>query len=151
MKYVIITLIALFSLGLGAFGVLTLAPTQPVVIEKPVSPDEVTYTGQEVLAELQKYRESKGLPPFELSFTLCNGISERWTNYMDTDSHQGLDEFVEKHMPGMTVGEALTPGRTPQEAVQNLVGSPSHELALRSYSDICVYTHKGHSVLLLSN
>lgn len=151
MKYILITLALLFTFGLGGFAVLRVIPDQPVVVQQEVSPEDVKYTGQEVLAELQKYRAKNNLPPFELSFKLCNNISARWASYMKNDSHEGLDDFVDKNMPGMTVGEALTPGRTPEEAVQNLADSPSHDLALKSYSDICVYTSEGHSVLLMSN
>lgn len=150
-KYVIITLVLLFTFGLGGITVFSILPDQPVVVQEEVSPEDVNYTGQEVLAELQKYRAKNNLPPFKLSFDLCNNISERWTNYVEKNSHEGLDDFVDRNMSGMIVGEALTPGRTPQEAVQNLADSPSHDLALKKYSDICVYTAKGHSVLLMSN
>lgn len=136
--------------GVLVRGAYNLGQTSSLTEVKEISPEDVTYTGEEVLAELQKYRVKNNLPPFELSFDLCNGISERWQVYVDTDSHEGLDEFVDRKMPGMSVGEALTSGRTPQEAVDNLAGSPSHDLALKTYNQICVYTFKGHSVLLLS-
>lgn len=150
MRYVMITL---FTVGVLLFGGLLGAyVSQPTIpMQQEITPETANYTGQDVLAELQKYREKNNLPPFVLSFDLCNNISERWTSYMENNSHEGLDDFVDRNMPGLTVGEALTPGRTAQEAVQNLADSPSHDLALKSYSDICVYTNKGHSVLLLSN
>lgn len=137
--------------SLGCFSAAVFFSAQPIPVQQEVSPKDVTYTGQEVLAELQEYRTKNNLPPFELSFKLCNNISERWTSYMDNNSHKGLDQFVDENMPGLTVGEALTPGRTPEEAVQNLANSPSHDLALKKYSKICVYTSEGHSVLLMSN
>lgn len=152
MKKILLIVFLFIASVVGGFSAMVLI-TAPAIKEQQavgISPDDVNYTGQEVLAELQKYRASNNLPPFELSFDLCNGISERWSSYMDNDSHEGLDDFVSRNMPGMRVGEALTPGRTPQEAVKNLADSPSHDLALKTYSKICVYTAKGHSVLLLS-
>lgn len=123
---------------------------QPYV--PPVSKIQEPPTGQQVLAELQRYRKANGLPEFELSPILCDNISERWQNYRVNNNHQGFEDFMLKqYPPGFTASEILASGETAEETVKNWAGSPSHDQAIKSFSKICVYSHLNHSVALLSN
>ncbi len=108
-------------------------------------------TGYDVLNELNDYRHELDLPDFELYQPLCNNIASRWQSYKANNSHKGLQEFVDSYMSGLSVYEILTSGNTAQETVQNWKGSPSHDLGIRTYSKICVYSDDGLSVALLSN
>ncbi len=108
-------------------------------------------TGQDVLAELNVYRVANDLPPFKLSERLCNNIHERWKVYVEKESHEGLEEFVQREMPGSQVGEIMVYGETAKQMVERWSSSPSHDLLVKKYSKICVYSALGSSVALLSN
>lgn len=116
--------------------------------------EEVSYpTGKEVLDELNKYRNSQGLPDFEVSGWLCDNIADRWRNYVLNNSHEGFRDFLEKQHPGenWNVSEILAPGFTAEETVKNWISSPSHEYYITHSSKVCVYSAEGSSVALLSN
>lgn len=154
MKSAIITLIAAFTLtacgmfvGL-LFGVYLAqpryVPPENIMVEYP--------TGKEVLAELQKYRVSQGLPEFELTPGLCSNIGSRWQNYKENNSHEGFEEFLKANrMDGKGVAEILVSGKTAQEMVKQWSESPSHDYFIKHNSKICVYSLSGLSVALLSN
>lgn len=107
-------------------------------------------TGYEFLEALNKYRVSEGLEPFELYEPLCNNIAERWQNYKDTNSHDGLQDFADKWIPDMKISEVLTFGETAEQMVDRLASSPSHNLMIRNNSRICTYSAEGYSVALLA-
>lgn len=152
-RHVIIALIVLFAFWLGGFVGIRVAP--PIYIEVPVyqTPSPVIFpTGQDVLEELQEYRVSEGLEEFQLSPTLCNNIAERWKAYRENDSHDGLSEFHDKWMPQVyDLGEIMVSGETSKEMVEKWASSPSHDVLIKKYSKICVYSAFGSSVALLSN
>lgn len=108
-------------------------------------------TGYEVLNALNTYRKESGFPEFTLSESLCNNIGERWQVYKVTNSHEGFWEFAQKYHPGVKMAEILAPGATAQETVDNWKKSPSHDLEIKTYSQVCVYSADGLSVALLSN
>lgn len=119
-------------------------------VNKSSAASTVSPTGYDVLVELNKYRVANDLPKFELYQPLCNNIGERWDNYKANNSHKGFLEFVNKWMPGMYVEEILTAGKTPEEMVKGWTSSPSHDLAIRNNSKICVYSAQGLAVALLT-
>ena len=109
-------------------------------------------TGKEVLDELNAYRVEQGLPPFILSESLCNNIAERWKVYRVQRSHQGLDEFRRKWMPEVSsIGEVMVSGNTAKEMVEGWASSPSHDILIKEFRKVCVYSADGSSVALLSN
>jgi len=147
MKYfVMITLFWFITIVVSFFGGVKFAtPYTPVEVITPP-------TGQEVLAELNTYRLSQGLEPFELSDRLCDNIVERWHNYKNNNSHEGWDEFAAREYPGgFTANELLVAGESAKIMVDQWVSSPSHDLAIKSNSKACVYSYDGLSVALLSN
>lgn len=144
-KYLIVILI--FSLGilLGGFGGVKLEQ-----LSHP--PAELAFpSGQDVLDELQEYRVSEGLEKFELSQPLCNNIVARWQKYIDTNSHEGFEEWAEHYYPNKDVAEIIVTGDTAEEMVEFWKSSPSHNLYIHNYSKICVYSLRGKSVAILSN
>lgn len=149
MKYVIITLILVFTFGFGGlFGVWFAQPDY----QAPANVVPGYPTGEQVLDELNVYRQSIGLPPFELYEPLCNNIYERWKVYVGKESHEGIEEFHDMWMPQVIdLGEIMVAGSSAQEMVKKWSESPSHDILIRKYSRICVYSAQGSSVALLSN
>jgi len=120
-------------------------------VNRAILASRVTYpTGYQVLEELNVYRRELGLPNFILYEPLCNNIGSRWKNYKRTNSHEGLQEFVNNYMPNLMVSEILAPGKTADEVVNNWKNSPSHDIAIKTRSRICVYSADGLSVALLT-
>lgn len=147
MKYVIITLALLFTFVTGSlFGVWFAQPRY-----EPVTTFSYP-TGAQVLDELQNYRLSEGLPPFEVSDLLCDNIGSRWQNYVKNNSHEGFSEFVNReYPPGFQAAEILVAGDSAKQMVDKWKSSPSHDLYIHNYSKICVYSDSGSAVAILSN
>jgi uncharacterized protein YkwD len=108
------------------------------------------FTGKDVLAELNAYRKELGMSNFTLSSPLCNNLVERWQNYKDGNNHEGLDEFAAREMPGIQVAEIITTARSAKATVDNWKSSPGHDLVLKEFNNICVYTAENTSVAFLS-
>jgi uncharacterized protein YkwD len=152
MKAVIITLILIVSLAIfgSGVGVGLLVAMKLDDVSVPVT--RVYPTGEQVLQEVQKYRASQNLPPFEISGMLCDNIAERWTNYVKNNSHEGFQDFINKNYPdGTTASEILVTGDTAANMVEQWKTSPSHNYYLTHNSKICVYSSGGSSVAILSN
>jgi hypothetical protein len=140
-------IVGVFLFG-GLFGVWF---AQPRYVPPTMEVEEYP-TGKDVLAELQKYRVSEGLPEFEVSSVLCDNIGERWQNYVKNNSHEGFSEFAQReYPPGMDVAEILVAGDSAKQMVEKWVASPSHDLYIHNYSKICVYSDSGSTVAILSN
>ena len=102
-RYVMITLMLIVTVAIYASGIATGLLVAMKLDEVEPTPTPFAYpTGEQVLAELQKYRVSEGLPEFQLSETLCDNLVERWQTYHYTNSHAGLQEFVNREYPGIS-------------------------------------------------
>ena len=151
-KFIVSTIIlavvlAIFVSGIGV-GLLVAMKLDDASRDQVV----VYPTGEQVLVKLQEYRTSQGLLPFEVSGILCDNIAERWENYVQDNSHQGFQEFINKNYPpGFDAAEVLVTGDTAEDMVEKWKTSPSHNYYLTHNAKICVYSSGGKSVAILSN
>lgn len=156
MKTILKSIFILILLGVVSFssfivGTKAISSREDGVPNVTVYPDHYP-TGYEVLEELNAYRRKNNLPDLIVSYDLCNNIAERWQNYKSTNSHDGLQEFIDEWMPeGITISEILAPGYTAKEMVDGWAASPSHDTRIKRNSKACVYAAEGYAVALLSN
>lgn len=107
-------------------------------------------TGYEVWDEANRYRVTQNKKELILDKRFCNNIGSRAQNYRNTNSHEGLEDFVDKYLVGINkVSEILNWGRTAKEVVDGWASSPSHNLTLLDSNRGCAYSDDGYSVMLL--
>jgi len=138
--------------------------------DRPVIPTAIPtpafFTGMDLWQEVNKYRESKGVKPFNLNEELCNGIVDRW-EYIYNNGHKdenllhaGLNEFARKQISSgkwkhIGAGGELVAGidLTASDTVNGWAGSPSHyqQLTSTTKTEGCAYSFHGISLLLVAS
>lgn len=168
--------IELLAIGLGVFTVMSLGAlimlfiisnqlqtelkekeviTQPIntinTIITPIAQDWPT--GYDIWNEVNRYRISQGKEEMILDERFCNNIAARALNYEKTNSHDGLNQFVENYIYPLgvksSISEVLNRGNSTQQIIQGWINSPSHNLLILKHSRGCAYSSRGYSVVLM--
>ncbi len=115
------------------------------------------YTGEELFSQVNKHRLSIGVNPVKLGEKLCDNLVSRWKVVKEGQQHEGFEKWVigeevQKVYKGQIVELYVSGPPSPAEAVAFWTGSPGHKLELENprWTDGCVYTNEGISVLVMS-
>lgn len=152
--FVLVSVISIGSFFAGRIYESTLSYRASNEIISPIPP----MTGYDVWDAVNDYRVSKNLPKLKLSEELCDNIIERYDMIEKNQTHEGLDEFVQKqknagrYSPELELTELFTSGSAKQEVLKNWTDSPSHEQLLSDprFEYGCSYAYNSLALLFLS-
>jgi len=116
-----------------------------------------SFTGQDVLDAVNKYRKENNVPELKLDKVLCNNLAQR---YLDIKSgveeniaHKGFDEWYKEYIEpyGYSVSEDYACGQIPEDIIKAWDGSPGHKLSILDKKNkvACTYAAEGCAVFVL--
>lgn len=146
---------------LAVMGILGIAAT--IFVAYVISNVDYKYTGQQLLDEVNHYRESKKLPQLILDPVLCDNLVERYLAIKKPDSgHKGFEEWLksegiktssEDNSRYLTIGELyIKDTSTPSNAIDFWISSPGHKstLELPELTNGCAYANDGTGVVIMA-
>ncbi|MEM3394326.1 MAG: CAP domain-containing protein, partial [Candidatus Methanomethylicia archaeon] len=116
-----------------------------------------SFTGQDVLDAVNRYRKENNVPELKLDEVLCNNIAQRYLDIKSGEkeniAHKGFDEWYKKYAEpyGYSVSENYACGQTAEDIIKAWSGSPSHNLSILDKKNkvACTYASEGCAVLML--
>src|SRR3989344_3152098 len=143
----------------------TLAPQKiytPAASPIPKAKTQSSYSGEDLMQAVNKYRREHGVPELQLHSGLCQLASRRLgelINLGDLDNHAGFESYFNDHQITELAGPAITNAAenlasgyaTAWEAVIGWDSSPPHRtflLADGSYKYGCSAANMGFAVLI---
>lgn len=119
----------------------------PIITPTPINLDH-----DFVMLEVNNYRLSKGLKPFEYDKRTCEMAKTRIKEIVVNFSHDGFD--LERFCPSKMcdLGEVLARGAaTEKETVQGWINSPTHNYILvGNYKTGCAATEGSYAVVVMA-
>lgn len=149
-----------WALGYYVAGTILLGKEPFNFYTPPPQSSQITppsFTGQDILDAVNKYRKENNVPELKLDEVLCNNIAQRYLDIKSGEkeniAHKGFDEWYKKYAEpyGYTVSENYACGQTPEDIIKAWSGSPSHNLSILDKKNklACTYAAEGCVVILL--
>lgn len=114
------------------------------------------FTGQDLFNAVNKYRVANGVAELKLDQALCPNLTQRWfdnkAGLKEGIAHKNWEQWYKKYIPeGYYLSEDYAFGRTPDELVKSLAGSPGHRLSILDPKNVigCSYAYEGSGVIIL--